>query len=116
MSRPGPDIGWAPPHESESPLAASYDYPAQIFEDELRRYSSFGEGSPGLTVDLSELDEATVVIATRTGNLDDSVEGVQERVVLERRSDDRWYVRERGFRYRCWRGGGPRTWTTELCP
>jgi hypothetical protein len=111
-----PNIGWAPPHESQPALSASYEYPAQVFADEFQDYSSVGEGASGLSVELSEVGGAVVVIATRTGLLDDSVEGTQERVVLELRDDQRWYVRERGFRYRCWRGGRPMRWTIELCP
>lgn len=115
-SQPGPDIGWRPPGQHDEPLQPSYEYPAQVFAWDLQSYSSIGEGAEGLTVELAELDRAVVVIATRTGALDDSVEGVQERVVLELRDDGRWHVRERGFRFRCWRGDPRRRWTIELCP
>ena len=106
--------GWRP--DSSQEPARGYRYPAQVFAEALENFTGGQEGVPGLAIELSEQAEHVVAISTESGMLDDSVEAVQQRLVLERRSDGLWWVRERGIRFRCYRGAQPGRWTTELCP
>ncbi|MCA1660505.1 MAG: hypothetical protein LC642_08240 [Verrucomicrobiaceae bacterium] len=101
--------------EAASP-ARAYQFPAQVFAELYENFTGGEEGAPVLSIELSELGEDVIAISTQTGMLDDSVEAVQQRVVLERRADGLWWVRERGSRFRCYRGGRAGRWTTELCP
>lgn len=117
-SAPGDASAWRtePLESDEAEPARGYRFPAQVFADLYENFSPGGEGSPGLAIEFSEQGENAVAIATQTGLLDDSVEAVQRRVVLERRADGLWWARERGSRFRCYRGARPGRWTKELCP
>jgi hypothetical protein len=93
----------------------SFALPQDVFASALRRFPEGREGRQEMDLTLRKAaDGSYVVLLTRTGFLDDSVEGEQRRAVL-RFEGGGWQAVELGERWRCYAGRGPGSWTTKPC-
>lgn len=92
-----------------------FSVPQAVFEADLTHFPESREGRQELELDVTEQEDGSYVVQlTRTGFLDDSVNGDQQRAVL-RYEGGGWRVAELGRRWRCQNGRGPAGWTTSLC-
>lgn len=93
----------------------TFAVPQGVFASALQGYPQGREGRQELELSVRKQDDGSyVVVLTRTGFLDDSVNGDQQRAVLAR-ADGGWRVIALGERWRCQSGRGPSGWTTQPC-
>jgi hypothetical protein len=91
----------------------TFPVPQAVFASALAEYPESREGRQELELSVAERDDGTyVVLLTRTGFLDDSVNGDQQRALL-RPDGGGWRVTELGERWRCYRGHSD--WGTTPC-
>ena len=89
--------------------------PQGVFASELQGYPESREGRQELDLSVREQEDGTyVVVLTRTGFLDESVNGDQRRAVVAPAGTG-WRVIALGERWRCQAGRGPAGWTTQPC-
>ena len=95
--------------------AETFAVPQGVFAAELAGFPEGREGRQELDLSVREQEDGSyVVLLTRTGFLDDSVNGDQRRAVLVP-TDGGWHATFLGERWRCWPGRGPSGWTTQPC-
>ena len=93
----------------------TFAVPQAVFASALEGFPESREGRQELELSVTERDDGTyIVLLTRTGFLDDSVNGDQQRAVLAA-ADRGWRVTALGERWRCQTGRGPSGWTTAPC-
>ena len=95
--------------------AETFAVPQGVFAAALAGFPEGREGRQELELGVGEQDDGSyVVILTRTGLLDDAVNGDQRRAVLVA-AEGGWRVTSLGERWRCQAGRGPAGWTTQPC-
>ena len=95
--------------------AETFAVPQGVFASALAGFPEGREGRQELDLSVRKQEDGSyVVILTRTGFLDDSVNGDQQRAVLAR-TDGGWRVTALGERWRCQSDRGPAGWTTQPC-
>ena len=93
----------------------TFEVPQAVFAPLLAGYPESREGQQELSLDVTEQEDGSyAVLLTRTGFLDDSVNGDQQRAVLTA-TEGGWRVTSLGERWRCQFGRGPSSWTTAPC-
>lgn len=107
--------GAAPDYRALPLPAETFAVPQGVFASALEGFPEGREGRQELELEVSKREDgAYVVILTRTGFLDDSVEGDQRRAVLTR-EESGWRAVELGERWRCWPDRGHTDWGTTPC-
>lgn len=89
--------------------------PQGVFASALEEFPESREGRQNLELSVEKQEDGSyVVLLTRTGFLDDSVNGDQQRAVMAPDGAG-WRVASLGERWRCQSGRGPSGWTTQPC-
>lgn len=89
--------------------------PQGVFASELDGFPEGREGRQQLELEVEKLEDGSYfVLLSRSGLLDDSVEGEERRAIM-RWSDGGWRAAELGERWRCYPGRGSGDWTIEPC-
>lgn len=92
-----------------------FSVPQGVFTASLADFPENREGRQEFELTVTEQDDGSnIVLLTRSGFLDDSVSGDQQRAILVP-SADGWRVTALGERWRCQGGRGPWGWTTSPC-
>lgn len=95
--------------------AETFAVPQGVFTGALAAFPESREGRQELELAVEKQNDGSyVVILTRTGFLDDSINGDQRRAVLAA-AEGGWRVTSLGERWRCQAGRGPAGWTTRPC-
>ena len=95
--------------------AETFAVPQGVFASALTGFPEGREGRQELDLSVRKQADGTyVVLLTRTGFLDDSVNGDRQRAVLAR-FEGGWRANSLGERWRCQSGRGPAGWTTQPC-
>ena len=95
--------------------AETFAVPQAVFASALEGFPEGREGRQELDLSVRKQEDGTyVAVLTRSGFLDDSVNGDQQRAVLAR-VDGGWRATSLGERWRCQSGRGPAGWTTRPC-
>ena len=100
-----------------SPGAIIVDRPMDVVRDQLSIFPElFGEGKPAIEL-ISFMDESNrlVIDFKETGLLDDSVEAINQRFVLEENGDGKFKLWGYGFRQKCYRAPSVGQWIAEPC-
>jgi|GEM_PF-4402912 len=93
----------------------TFAVPQGVFASALQGFPEGREGRQEIDLSVRKQEDGTyAVLLTRTGFLDDSVNGDQQRAVLAR-AEGGWRATFLGERWRCQSGRGSGGWTTRPC-